>query len=88
MFARCGLRHCTHHFGLLVATCHLGAPSVNPPIQRAGALVQMLRGGARGTDSDFVFQTLPTTWQTSAVLDPLAFDVVIHLGIDTWVLTT
>ena len=29
---------------------------------------------------EWTFETLPVTWQTSATLDLLAYDVVIHIG--------
>lgn len=60
----------------------LGAPCTTPPIVRGGPLPQQL--AATCTGAEFTFQVLPTLWGTTAGIDLLAFDVVIHMGLGVY----
>ena len=41
-------------------------------------------GGTRAPSIDWTFQTLPTVWQTSSVVDYLSFDAVVHIGLGVY----
>jgi hypothetical protein len=58
----------------------LGPPTNSPPLAREGALVTALAT----VDADFTYQTLPVIWGTTASLDVLSYDVVIHLGLGVY----
>ena len=38
----------------------------------------------RAPSIDWTFQTLPTVWQTSSVVDYLSFDAVVHIGLGVY----
>eukprot|EP01062_Namystynia_karyoxenos_P034298 TRINITY_DN25156_c0_g1_i1.p2 TRINITY_DN25156_c0_g1~~TRINITY_DN25156_c0_g1_i1.p2 ORF type:complete len:313 (+),score=91.02 TRINITY_DN25156_c0_g1_i1:79-939(+) len=53
-----------------------------PPPYRSGPLAQKLR--RRHPEIEWCFGVLPTVWGTSAALDLLAFDAVVHLGLGVY----
>lgn len=61
----------------------LGSECPSPPIRRDGPLPQALRFLCAEV-ADFTFVTLPVLWGTSAGLDLLSYDIVIHLGLGVY----